>query len=33
VAPGEKRWRGYCRRCGAAMRKDGLLGWRESRDS
>jgi hypothetical protein len=33
VDPVEKRWRSYCRRCGAAMRKDGLLGWRESRDS
>jgi hypothetical protein len=25
----ERRWRSYCRRCGAPLRKEGLLGWRE----
>jgi hypothetical protein len=25
----ERRWRSYCLHCGAALKKDGLLGWRE----
>jgi hypothetical protein len=27
--PQERRWRSYCRNCGAPLRKDALLGWRE----
>ncbi|HEX6784213.1 MAG TPA: hypothetical protein VF098_06115 [Sphingomicrobium sp.] len=26
----ERRWRSYCRRCGAPMRKHGLTGWEEA---
>jgi hypothetical protein len=28
--PDERRWRSYCRHCGAPLRKDALLGWREA---
>jgi hypothetical protein len=29
IDPEERRWRSYCRRCGAPMRKHGLYGWQE----
>jgi len=28
--PVERRWRSYCRHCGAPLRKDWPMGWRET---
>jgi len=32
VDPLERRWRSYCRRCNAPLRKEGLLGWKVCSD-